>query len=211
MNYMGVDVGTSGCKAVVFDEKGMQQSSSYREYPVIFTEDGGAELSPGEVLDKCEAVIREAAEQAGLRSIKGLGISSQGEAFTALGKDGSALCNAMISSDVRADRHAKTWPERFGEEALYQITGHTAHPLFTLFKLLWLKENRRDVWEKSARFLCFEDLLHDRLGLDPAIGWSLAGRTMLFDVRKHAWSEEILERIGLEPERLARPLPSGTA
>jgi xylulokinase len=210
MNYMGVDVGTSGCKAVVFDEKGVQQASSYREYNVIFTEDGGAELSPGEVMQECEAVIREAGSQAGLRSIRGLGISSQGEAFTALGHDGKTLCNAMISSDIRAIQQAKTWPERFGEETLYRITGHTAHPLFTLFKLLWIKEMRPDVWENGAKFLCFEDLLHERLGLDPAISWSLAGRTMLFDVRKHAWSDEILGGIGLDAGKLARPMPSGS-
>lgn len=210
MNYMGVDVGTSGCKAVVFDESGVERASSYREYNVIFSADGGAELDSEEVMQKCEAVIREAAEKAESRSVKGLGISSQGEAFTALGEDGRALCNAMVSSDVRADHFAKTWPKRFGEKRLYQITGHTAHPLFTLFKFLWLKENRPEVWEKAARFLCFEDLLQFRLGLDPAIGWSLAGRTMLFDVRKHAWSGEILEDIGLSIDKLARPLASGT-
>jgi hypothetical protein len=49
-----------------------------------------------------------------------------------------------------------------------------------------------------------------RLGLEPAIGWPLAGRIMLFDVRRHEWSGEILDRIGLSPERLARPLASGT-
>lgn len=210
MSYMGVDVGTSGCKAVVFDENGGERASSYQEYNLIFTADGGAELDSEEVMQKCEAVICEAAEKAGPRSVKGLGISSQGEAFTALGEDGRALCNAMVSSDVRADPFAKTWPRSFGEERLYHITGHTAHPLFTLFKFLWLKENRPQVWEKAARFLCFEDLLQFRLGLDPAIGWSLAGRTMLFDVRKHAWSEEILEDIGLSADKLARPLASGT-
>src|SRR5512142_1951810 len=136
--YMGIDVGSSGCKAVVFDAKGRQCALAYREYNVLFTDDGGAELNSDEVMEKCFSVIAEAVRQAPPHSIKGLGISSQGEAFTAIGKGGKALCNAMISSDIRSDRHAKTWPQQFGEEKLYQITGHTAHPMFTLFKLLWL-------------------------------------------------------------------------
>ena len=82
--------------------------------------------------------------------------------------------------------------------------------MFTLFKLLWLKVNRPDVWRRAAKFLCFEDLLHTRLGVPSSMGWPLAGRTMLFDVRRHEWSNEILDRIGLARERLAAPLPSGT-
>ena len=78
----------------------------------------------------------------------------------------------------------------------------------------WLKENRPDVWAESSKFLCFEDLLQHRLGLDPAISWSLAGRTMLFDVRKHAWSDEILGRIGLDAGSVrppAHPEATGSA
>lgn len=116
----------------------------------------------------------------------------------------------MVSSDVRAVEIARDWTAQFGAERLYAITGHTAHPLFSLFKLVWLRDNAPEIWRRSARFLCFEDLLHLRLGLDPAIGWSLAGRTMLFDVRKHAWSDEILTVIGIDSGQLARPLSSGT-
>jgi xylulokinase len=82
--------------------------------------------------------------------------------------------------------------------------------MFTLYKLLWLKEHRPEVWRQTWKFLCFEDLLHYHLGLDPAMGWSLAGRTMMFDVSRHQWSPDILGLLGLAPERLARPLPSGT-
>ena len=210
MNYMGIDIGTSGCKAVVFNKNGKQLAASYREYDVIFTDNGSAELNSDEVIKKCFAVISEAAAQVEPNTIKGIGISSQGEAFTAIGRDKQVLCNAMISSDIRSDYYAKTWPESFGKEKLYHITGHTAHPMFTLFKLLWLKHNRPEIWKKTEKFLCFEDLLESRLGLDPAMGWPLAGRTMLFDVQNHVWSKEILNSIGLPPEKLARPLPSGS-
>ena len=210
MNFLGIDIGTSGCKAVVFDVAGRQLANAQREYALHFADGGGAELNSTEVLDKCLAVIAEAAQQAGRGTVKAIGISSQGEAFTAIDHAGQPLCHAMVSSDVRAEAYAKNWPLEFGEERLYQITGHTASPMFTLFKLLWLKEHRPDVWRNAAMFLCFEDLLQHRLGVAPAMGWPLAGRTMLFDVRRHEWSSEILDRLGLAPEKLARPLPAGT-
>ena len=210
MNFMGIDIGTSGCKSAVFNEKGQQLALVNREYDVIFTDDGGVELDSDEVIEKCFEAIRECTSLVEKNSVIGLGISSQGEAFTAVGKNNKSLCNAMVSSDNRSLAFANTWPEKFGKEKLYQITGHTAHPIFTLFKLLWLKKNKQDVWNKAQKFLCFEDLLQFRLGLDPAIGWPLAGRTMMFDVRKHCWSDEILNALELKLEKLARPMPSGS-
>jgi xylulokinase len=82
--------------------------------------------------------------------------------------------------------------------------------MFTLFKLLWLWENRPDAWKEAARFYCFEELIQAQLGLEPAISWPMAGRTMLFNVQTHAWDEEILSAIELDASRLARPVPSGT-
>lgn len=211
MNFLGIDIGTSGCKALVFDASGTQLAAAQREYNVRLTDDGGAELDSAEVLDGCIAVIADAASRAGRGTVSAIAISCQGEAFTPVDAMGRPLAAAMVSSDTRAVEEARAWPAEFGAERLYEITGHTAHPLFTLFKLLWLKRRRPDVWRNAAKFLCFEDLLQSRLGLDPAMAWPLAGRTMMFDVRRHEWSGEILGRIGLAPARLARPLASGSA
>jgi xylulokinase len=209
-NYMGLDIGTSGCKAVIFSENGKQLAFAYREYNIISSQPGWAELDPDEVTEKCFEVIVEAASQVSPQSVLGLGISSQGEAFTAIDKDGKTLCNALVSSDIRAEQYAENWSKEFGEEKLYKITGHTAHPMFSLFKLLWLKDNRPEIWAKTDKFLCFEDLMEFRLGLNPAMGWSLAGRTMLFDVTRHQWNNEILNAVGIKLTQLARPLQSGT-
>ena len=91
MNFLGIDIGTSGCKAVVFDVAGRQVAAAQREYNVHFTPDGGAELDSTEVLDKCLAVITEAAQLAGRGTVTAVGISSQGEAFTAIDCAGRPL------------------------------------------------------------------------------------------------------------------------
>ncbi|MCD4736410.1 MAG: hypothetical protein K8R53_10220 [Bacteroidales bacterium] len=207
---MGIDIGSSGCKAVVFDENGQQLAIARREYDVIFCDHGGAELDSEYVIEKCFDVIKECSGQIESNSIDSIGISSQGEAFTPIGDNNEILCNAMISSDMRSESYVKVWTEKFGKERLYQITGHTAHPMFTLFKLFWLKENRPEIWRKAQKYFCFEDLLQFKMGLDPAISWSLAGRTMMFDVRKHEWNREILSEVGVTSGQLARPLPSGS-
>jgi len=83
--------------------------------------------------------------------------------------------------------------------------------MFSLFKLLWIRDNNPGIWSKAHRILCFEDLLQYRLGIkEPSMGWPLAGRTMLFDVVKHAWDKEILEEAGVRIEQLSRPLQSGS-
>ncbi len=210
-NYLGIDIGTSGCKAVVFSSEGRQLASSYREYDIISPEPGMAELDTDEVIAKCFNVIKDAASQVSPGSVKGIGISSQGEAFTLVDGDGKALCNALVSSDIRANKLIGPWTGKFGEERLYNITGHTPHPMFSLFKLMWMRENKPDIWKKARRILCFEDLLEFRLGItDPAMGWPLAGRTMLFDVVNHEWNDEILQAAGISKDCLSRPLRSGS-
>ena len=211
MSYMGVDIGTSGCKAVVFSEAGRQLSSARRAYTVQTPRPGWAELSSSEVMDACCAVIAEAAAQtpAG-EPLRGLGISSQGEAFTPVGARGEVLGNGLVSSDCRALDLVAPFVAGFGLERLYQLTGHTPSLMFSLFKLLWLKREQPSVWSAARAFLCYEDLLEQRLGVEPAMGWPLAGRTMLFDVEKHCWSPEILEALDLSADKLARPLASGS-
>ncbi len=210
-HYLGIDIGTSGCKAAIFNDHGEQVSAAYREYDIISKHAGWAELDTREVISKCFEVIRESASQIKEGKIAGLGISSQGEAFTLVDAEGNTLCNALVSSDTRANEIIGPWTEKFGEEKLYRITGHTPHPMFSLFKLLWIKENAPGIWNKAHRILCFEDLLQYRLGIrNPAMGWPLAGRTMLFDVVNHRWHDEILEKAGIRKEQLSRAFQSGT-
>jgi len=210
VSYLGLDVGTTGSKAVILDADGNLLSTAYREYPLMTPLPGGAEIDSVRVCQACLDVIREAAAACPNDPVRGIGISSQGEAFTPVSADGRILANAMVSSDARAESIVAPWSQQFGPQRLYEITGHTSHPMFTLFKLLWLRDHQPDVWQAAAKFYCFEELIQWRLGLKPAISWPLAGRTMLFDVRKHEWDADILSEVGLDSTRLAPAVPSGT-
>lgn len=209
MHYMGLDVGQTGCKAVIFDENGNPIAHSYREYRTIIPKEGWAELDSRAVINSCFDVIKEVQDAAGKNKVKAIAVSSQGEAFTPVGKGGEFLANATITFDTRAKEISERWSKDFGIKKLYQITGHTAHPMFTIFKLLWLKENNPKIFEDAEKFLCFEDLVQHSMGVEPHIGYSLAGRTMLFDIKNETWSEEITDRAGIETSKLAIPVPSG--
>jgi xylulokinase len=210
VSYLGLDIGTTGCKAGAFDAEGRLLALAYREYPLLTPERGWAEIDSDEVCQACMAVIQEAAAACPGDPVAGMGISCQGEAFTPVAADGRILGNGMVSSDARAASIVDSWSRQFGDRRLYEITGHTPHPMFTIYKLLWLRDHRPEVWKAAARFYCFEDLMQSRLGLEPAISWPLAGRTMLFNVREHQWQEEILSTVGLDASRLAPAVASGT-
>lgn len=211
LSYLGLDIGTTGCKACIFDAQGRLLTSAYREYPLLTPEPGWAEIDSSRVCQAGREVIREAVQACGGDPVRGLGISSQGEAFTPVGPGGQVLGNGMVSSDARAEALMDSWSQEFGTQRLYEITGHTPHPMFTIFKLLWLRENRPDVWSAAQKFYCFEELIQAELGVvEPAISWPLAGRTMAFNVTTHEWDDEVLSAIGLDASRLARAVPSGT-
>jgi xylulokinase len=210
MSTLGLDIGTTGCKAAVFDANGTMLAAAYREYPLHHPRPERAELDSEEVVRRSMEVVAEAARACADDPVEALAISSQGEAFTPVDAAGMALGPAMVSSDTRAIRYATEWAEDFGVERLYHITGHTPHPLFSLFKLLWIRDNDPDLWARTHQFLCFEDLFCRRLGLPASMGYSLGGRTMLFNVREHAWDADVLGAVGLTPDQLAETVPSGT-
>ena len=210
MSLMGVDIGTTGVKAVVFDKAGTPLSTAYEEYPLLFPFPGASELDTQSVIEAACRVIGKAASAVKDKDpVSALGIASQGEAFASVTSDGRMVGNIMTSSDTRAESYVKPWSEAFGTERLYQITGHTPYAMYSLFKLLWLKEHQPDVWKSAWKFLFCEDLLAFALTGETKTDYTMAARSMLFDVAKKEWSPEILDKLDLSANRLPEAVPSG--
>ncbi|MBQ9789337.1 MAG: hypothetical protein IJW31_07065 [Lentisphaeria bacterium] len=212
MSYLGIDIGSSQVKAVAYSASGELLYSAYRKYEYLIPEAGAMELDTDEVIAKAFEVIRECAEF--LQSsdpIKGIAASSQGEAFTMLDENGDALMNGMISGDSRAADCMDKFTQQFGLEKIYQITGHTPSGMFSLPKILWIKETHPEIFEKCKKILCFEDLLCYRMTGEAFISYPLAGRTLLFDINKQVWSKDICQQAEIDTQMLATPLASGSA
>ncbi len=206
---MGLDIGTTGTKAVIFDEEGKILSQSYREYTLLKPNPGWLELDPAIVWESVQTVIREAVKENKGSPVRAMATSALGEAVTPIDKEGNPLYNTVIAMDIRAIPQSEWLGERLGKKRLFEITGMPLHPMYSINKILWFKENIPDVYNNTWKFLCWEDLFSLRLGLKPVIDYSLASRTMAFDIVKKRWSEEIMEVAGLEGKQFAEARPSG--
>lgn len=210
MSLLGIDVGTTGCKAVAFDEDGRLLASAYREYPLHFPKPGWIELDSNRVMASCRDVIREAGAKTRKDPVKALAIAAQGEAVTPVGKNGTYLDHGVVTFDSRTAPLVPWWEKRLTRRRIFEISGMPLHGMYTGSKILWWRQNRADVFSKAAKFLCYEDLLFHAMGLPPAIDSSLAARTMLYDMAKGDWSRELLNLVGIGPDRLAGVYPSGS-
>ncbi len=208
MHLMGLDVGSTGVKAVVFTPQRRIVGSAYREYPEIYPDPGWIELRPDDVWGGVKSVIRGAAEEAG-GGVKSLAISALGEAFTPVSRDGDFLHNTIVSPDTRATRQVESLRENLGAERVFELTGMPLSPSFTLPKLMWMREEMPELHERTWKYLLWPEAIHFKLGLTPRIDHSLAGRTMAFDVRARRWAEEMLDVAGIRAEMLADPIAPG--
>jgi xylulokinase len=212
MSLLGIDVGTTGCKAIVFRVDGVPLGAAYREYPLLHPREGWMELDSRVVWDAVRDSIREAVDLAGPGDpVQALAPSCQGEAVTPVGRDGEPLDHCPVTFDGRTVPYLEFWEEAPGRERIFEITGMPLHPMYTLSKIVWWKREKPEVYRDTAKFLCYGDYVLHRLGVTPTIDPSMAGRTMAYDVREGRWSAELLERAGVAVSLLPEVAPSGTA
>jgi len=209
MHLMGLDVGTTGTKAIVFDDAGHLVSSAYREYPLTHPRPGWSDLDSNRVW----LAVAEAAGEAAARSpepVRALGISSQGEAATPVSESGEVLAPAIVSFCSRTRELVPRWRDLIDPLELFRTTGAPLSHIYTILKLQWLREHQPDVFRRTWKFLLFEDFTIFKMGLPPTIDYSLASRTMAFDVVEKRWSERILGLADVDPRLFADARPSGT-
>lgn len=206
--YIGLDVGTTRCKATIFDQEGNPICRASREYGYTSTVPGWAEQNPEEVWQAVQDVLFEVAQKGKVQP-EALAVSAQGEAVIFLDAEGRVLRPAILGMDMRAKRESEELGERFGAESLLDMAGVPVHPLTSAAKILWVRKNEPEVFTKSTRIFCYEDFILWKLGRCAAIDYSMASKTLLFNRHTKQWVQEILEYIGLSPSQLATPFPSG--
>lgn len=209
MVVLGLDIGTTGSKGVAFDSEGKRLAETYRPYRLIGPRPGYFELVPSEVLDATEQVISETAKAVGKGSIKAIASSALGEAVVPIGRDNQPLYNSITPIDGRARKQITLFKGLFDEEAFFKKTGQLLHPILTLAKILWWKDQCPDVFSSAKQFVCWNEMLSLALGLDTAISPSLAARTGMYDLQRENWAGDILELAQLDPSKLARIVPAG--
>ena len=209
MAYMGIDVGTTGSKATVFDAKGTTLSYAYHRYQAVRTNEGVAEIDPESVWKTVQQVIAQAAAKAS-EPIRAIAIASLGESFVALDKQDRVLRNSMLYSDVRGSEEIEDILQRVEKQRLFDITGMPINAMYTLNKLLWVKKHEPSIFHRIDKLFLFEDFIYYMLSGERCIDYSLASRTMFFDVTGHAWGSEVLNAFDLRETMLSKPVSPGS-
>ena len=198
----GIDVGTTGCKLTAYDTDGNLLCQAYRTYEVC--RNFGEHEIDAEVI--FEAVCEIIAEISSKCSLDAIGITTFGETFVLLDKDDKPLYPSMLYTDPRGKEECAYLSEKFGEEKIMHITGTKPQEMYSIAKIMWIKNHCREIYEKTKRILLMEDYIVFMLTGEAKIDYSLAARTMAFDIRKKCWSDEILEFAGVDKNLLSTPV-----
>lgn len=209
MSLLGIDIGTSCCKASLFGDDGTMIHCARRRYELLRDATGGVALPSEEVWRKICEVIAEAAAAAGKDSIRALCAASMGEAVVPFDAAGRILGDSLTGLDARGDRFLKHLMKQISPEELYHITGLQPASGFTLTNLMWLREMQPELWRKTVCFLPWADLVGFLLCGTAVCNRSLAGRTLLYDLTAGAWSEPIATAAGIDSGKLPPPERSG--
>jgi xylulokinase len=215
MPLIGLDIGTTGCKALALKVPADGGSvvaigAASREYPVLTPQPTWAEQDAEAVWRcACEA-LQEALARWNGDGESALALSVQGEAVIPVDAQGNALRPAILGMDTRTSAENRWLAERVGPLAIYRRTGMPIHTVNTLPKLLWLQRHEPDIWRAADRFMLYEDFLLQKLGASPTISHCLASRTQMVDQRTQDWAHDLLDACDIPVERLSRLAPSGT-
>lgn len=207
MAYLiGVDLGTSGTKTALFDERGRRIASRTVEYPLSQPKNGWAEQEPEHwwkaACETIRAVIAESGVDAG--AIKGVGLSGQMHGLVMLDAAGRVLRPAILWCDGRTGEECREITERVGRQRLIDITANPALTGFTAGKILWVRKHEPENYERCRHILLPKDYLRYKLTGEFATEVSDASGTNLLDVPKRQWSQEILDALEIDRALLGR-------
>ncbi|AJG98220.1 hypothetical protein LF65_01615 [Clostridium beijerinckii] len=207
MAIAGIDIGTTGCKCTIYDQEGNLISEAYREYNAIITQEQHL-LDAHLVWENTRAVLIEAAKKS--PKIEAIGVTSFGEAAILLNKDGIPLVPSMLYTDPRGEMQCNKLIEHFGKDYLARSTGLNPSSMYSISKIMWLKDQKQEVFEKCKSICLFEDYIVYMLSGIRQIDYSLASRTMAFDINSLQWNEEILEYAGIDKKLFSTVVPIGS-
>jgi xylulokinase len=201
---VGLDVGTSGVKALAVSGAGEVIARAEVGYPLSTPRPGWSEQDPEDWWRATEQAL--AALEVG--EIAGIGLSGQMHGLVVLDSADRVIRPAILWNDQRTAAQCRAIEERVGFDRLVELTGNRALTGFTAPKLLWLREHEPDMYARIAHVLLPKDYVRLRLCGERAIDVADASGTLLFDVARRRWSDEVLAALEIPREWLPRALES---
>ena len=206
---LAIDQGTTGTTCLVFDEAGAVAGRAYSEFQQLFPQPGWVEHDASEIWEVTRRVAREAIAAAGVEGadLDAIGITNQRETVVAWDPEsGEPIHRALVWQDRRTAGRCDELREAGHEPLVRERTGLTIDPYFSGTKIEWLLRNADGA--ERAVFGTVDSWLIFKLTGQHVTDYTNASRTMLFDIRKLGWDEELCGLLGVDPARLPQPRPS---
>jgi glycerol kinase len=206
---LAIDQGTTGTTCLVFDDAGAIAGRAYSEFEQHFPQPGWVEHDASEIWEVTRRVAREAIAEAGIEGaeLEAIGITNQRETVVAWDREsGEPIHRALVWQDRRTAGRCEELREAGHEPLVRERTGLTIDPYFSGTKIEWLLRNGEGA--ERAVFGTIDSWLLFKLTGEHVTDYTNASRTMLFDIRRLGWDEELCGLLGIDPERLPRPRPS---
>ena len=212
--YIGIDIGTTNIKATAFSpESGVQAQPvsipTPRYYPSPDCEN--YELDAEALWKTALGVLQKLLASLPSEEVRGISVSSLGESGVLVNSAVQPLCKAISWFDPRSQAEALELDRRLGRQKIYQITGQLSSYKFGITKLLWTRTNLPEVYSEAAMWLPINSYILYKLSGEIACDYSIAARTMAFDIRSLSWSEEMLQAAGIKPDFFPKAVPGGTS
>ena len=204
MSLVGIDVGTTGVKAVRISETGEVLARHEEEYPLSIPQPGWAEQDPADWWRASERALDAVGRDGPV------GLTGQMHGLVLLDATDRVLRPAILWNDQRTGAECAEIEERVGFERLVALTGNRALPGFTAPKLVWVRKHEPEVWSQAAHVLLPKDYVRLRLTGERAIDAAEASGTLLFDVAGRRWSDEVCDALEVPTEWLP-PAAESTA
>ena len=200
---VGIDLGTMGIRSMVYDSQLNELGKSYKTYPLINISSKEIEQDANLWWQLTLDTLKEALAQVnGKGQVRGISVSSQGIAMVPVDKNFTPLRNGFSWLDSRADKQIEEIQAKFSEKQIYDITGKSTKSFYTLPKIMWLKENEPENYEKAYKLLLPHDFVIAKLCGEPVTDHTMAAGTMLYDINEQKWNDDIIDTFGIEKEKL---------
>ena len=205
MDYLlGIDIGTSGTRGVLIDREGKIYARTGREYSIDIPRPGWAEQDPKMWWEATIHAIREVINESEVnpQQIRGIGLSGQMHSTVFLDKNLLPFRPAIIWADQRSSSQCKSIYQKISKERLAELTGNPIATGFMCSTLLWMKENRPEEFSQIYKVILAKDYIRYRLTGSLGVEVTDASSTLLLDIKRRCWSEELLDILGLPPKIL---------
>ncbi len=211
---LGLDAGTTAFKGALFDTDRNLIASAQRDYTLLMPKENIVEFPAEEYFRILCEMIRELLKSANASGddVLAIALSSQGETLICLDENGAPIGNAIVWLDNRAYAEAEALKERFGVEQVYNISGQADMvATWPAAKILWLKNNRPNDFARTKKFMLLSDYLLYRLTGKCAGEPNLWASSAMLNIHNSEWWQDMLDELGITPERLPEIRPCGTA